>query len=727
MNTSRLWVATGALLAASALATRAAPFLATHARSATSLSAAQPTASARTAVSLNGEWHFAVDPAGEGERDRWFAPDLDQRRWDRVDVPHCWPVDPRYQYTGRAWYRRSFTPPEPIGSRHARIEFDAVFARARVWLNGTLVGAHEGGYTPFGFDVTDLLKSGQPNVVAVEADNSWSTRTMPGARPGTDPSVRVYPWWDYGGIVRPVALVVSPPVYIQKQRITTTPDLASGAAAIEVAVWVRNTTAQRASSRLRMTIVRLDGDREFALDTPAARWEASAETLAGETKAVTVRTTLPKGAVQLWGLDTPTLYKLRAELITESAPATADLHDATFGIRRFEVRGEELHLNGRAVRLGGANRPSDDPVFGLIEPAAVVERDVRLMKAAGMELQRINHHAPPPALLDLADRLGMLIVPEAANWQLQPSQMDDPAMRADFERQMRELVERDWNHPSVVAWSVGNEYPSDTPSGVRWTRDMAAFVRTIDRSRPITFASYRAFRADLARPEDEGSHYVDFVSINSYAPAERLGAVLDLVHQRYPGKPIVISEFGVREDKVASRDERRRYFSQAAAVLRQRPFVAGASVWTFQDYRSRFPDTAPNGYRPWGLVGPDRAPRDAYHVVATEFATVRIAAAPMSLAGGRLIARVEVQARPDFPSRRISGLTLRIVAKDSANPRVETALPDLAPGERIQRVLAVAAPTSAAELSLEIVRRDGSVMHRLAAIDRLTPRQQVSQ
>jgi beta-glucuronidase len=97
-------------------------------------------------VSLNGEWHFAVDPAGEGERDGWFAPDLDQRRWDRVDVPHCWPVDPRYQYTGRAWYRRSFTPPEGIGGRHARIEFDAVFARARVWLNGTLVGAHEGGY-----------------------------------------------------------------------------------------------------------------------------------------------------------------------------------------------------------------------------------------------------------------------------------------------------------------------------------------------------------------------------------------------------------------------------------------------------------------------------------------------------------------------------------------------------------------------------------------------------
>ena len=170
------------------------------------------------------------------------------------------------------------------------------------------------------------------------------------------------------------------------------------------------------------------------------------------------------------------------------------------------MRGAELQLNGRPVRLGGANRPSDDPKFGLLEPIEVVERDVRLMKAAGMELQRINHHAPPPALLDLADRLGLLIVPEAGNWQPAADAMDDPAMRADFENQMRELVERDWNHPSVVAWSVGNEYASDTPAGVRWTTDMVALVRKLDPSRLVTFASYRAFRPDLPRPEDEGSH-----------------------------------------------------------------------------------------------------------------------------------------------------------------------------------------------------------------------------
>jgi beta-glucuronidase len=681
-------------------------------------SAVQTPAAARTTIDLGGEWRFAMDPTNEGERDRWFAPDLDENRWDRVNVPHCWPVDPRYQYTGRAWYRRSFPAPDNLGDRHVRIEFDAVFARARVWLNGTLLGAHEGGYTPFGFDVTRVLRSGMPNQLALEVDNSWSTKTMPGARPGPDPTVRLYPWWDYGGIVRPVALIVSPAVYIQKQRITAVPDLASGTASVEATVWVHNTAARPAASQLRLTLARLDGDREIAVAEPSGAWRASADTPAGETKPVTLRTTLPRDAVRLWDLDRPTLYRLRAELTTETAGV--DAHAATFGIRRFEVRGTELHLNGRPVRLGGANRPSDDPKFGLIEPNEVMERDVKLMKAAGMELQRISHYAAPPALLDLADRLGLLIVPEAGNWQLRPTQMDDPAMRADYERQMREMVERDWNHPSVAAWSVGNEYASDTPAGLRWTKDMAAYVRAIDPSRPVTFASYRAFRAEVQRPEDEGSHFVDFVSINTYAPPGQLGALLDLVHQRYPGKPIVISEFGLRADKVKSEEERQHYFREALAVMRQRPFVAGASVWTFQDYRSRFPDTAPNGYRPWGLVDQHRAPRDAYHVVAAEFAAARVVAAPVLRAGGRLAARVTVEARPDFPARALSGLTLQMRSRAAGRVVAVRQVPDLLPGQRVELVLEGPPAVAGDTFSIELVRLDGSVMDRTGLSDRGT-------
>jgi beta-glucuronidase len=693
----------------------------------------QPVAAERARVSLDGAWRFALDPTRTGESDRWFASDLDESRWDRVDVPHCWPIDPRYAYTGTAWYRRTFDVPADLQGRHARLEFDAVFARARVWVNGQLVGSHEGGYTPFGFDVTQHLIAGRPNTLAVAADNSWSLTTMPGARPGADPTRRVYPWWDFGGIVRPVTLVLSSPIFITNQRVVATPDLASGRATIESTIWVRNTTPSSSSVRVNVALARIDGEgargseREEPLAVAQPRdLQATVDVPAGETKSVTLRTTLPREHVRLWTLDRPVLHVARATLPSsaQTAATASDTLASTFGIRRFEVKDTQLLLNGQPIRLGGGNRASDHPRFGLIEPRDVVESDLRLMKAAGMELQRMIHYALPSALLDAADRLGVLIIAEAGNWQLQPTQMDDEAMRGDFRSQMREMVERDWNHPSVIAWSVGNEYPSDTPSGVRWTKDMAAFVRTLDTSRPITFASYRADKNEVKRPEDEGSHYVDFVSINLYGRPAAIGERLDVIHGRWPNKPVFISEFGVRADKVKDERERETWFHEAIAQLRTRPFVAGASVWTFNDYRSRFPDTNANGYRPWGLIDPERQPRGAYRVVKEEFATLRLTSASITPAGAgasRVAARVDLEARADFPSRVVTGMTLRL-RRASSESVVEVLasarIPDLSPGQRI--TLALDAPPASASLDarpsyvVDIVRPDGSVMCSLA-------------
>jgi beta-glucuronidase len=686
----------------------------------------------RVRVSLEGAWRFALDPTKTGEPDRWFSPELDESRWDRVDVPHCWPIDPRYAYTGTAWYRRAFDAPADLQGRHARLEFDAVFARARVWVNGQLVGSHEGGYTPFGFDVTPHLIAGRPNTLAVAVDNSWSLTTIPGARPGADPTRRVYPWWDFGGIVRPVSLVLSSPIFITNQRIVATPDLASGRAAIESTIWVRNTSSSSSSVRVNLALARVEGDREEPLAAPQPRaLQASVDVPAGETKSVTLRTVLPRERVRLWTLDKPVLHVARATLASATAAPTtgaaSDTLASTFGIRRFEVKDTQLLLNGQPIRLGGGNRASDHPRFGLIEPRDVVEADLKLMKAAGMELQRMIHYALPTTLLDAADRMGLLIIGEAGNWQLQPTQMDDEAMRADYRNQMRELVERDWNHPSVIAWSVGNEYPSDTPSGVRWTKDMAAFVRTLDASRPITFASYRADKPEVKRPEDEGSHYVDFVSINLYGRPAVIGERLDIIHGRWPNKPVFISEFGVRADKVKDERERETWFHDAIGQLRTRPYVAGASVWTFNDYRSRFPDTNPNGYRPWGLIDPDRKPRGAYRAVQEAFATIKLTSASLTPGAGRIAARVDLEARPDFPSRVVTGMTLRL-RRAAADGEVlaSTRIPDLAPGQRVTLALdAPAASASSAAASfapadarsryvVDVVRPDGSVMCSLA-------------
>ncbi|WP_431210122.1 glycoside hydrolase family 2 TIM barrel-domain containing protein [Puia sp. P3] len=161
---------------------------------------------------------------------------------------------------------------------------------------------------------------------------------------------------------------------------------------------------------------------------------------------------------RFWDQDHPNMYRVVVQL-------GADTLSAAFGIRQMRVQGTKLLLNGEAVRFGGANRPIDYPGFGSMDPPEVIEKDLGLMKSGGMELSRIIHYPVSDEFLDWADRHGLMIIEEAGNWQMTPKQLSDPVMRKKFESQMREMVERDWNHPCVVAWSVGNEFQSQTEEG----------------------------------------------------------------------------------------------------------------------------------------------------------------------------------------------------------------------------------------------------------------------
>jgi beta-glucuronidase len=663
---------------------------------------APPRGATATKLPLNGEWRFVTDPQRYGETARWFDT-MAEFRWDSVTVPHCWPVDPRYPYTGAAWYRRHFLTPEGWSGRNVRLHFEAVFYRTRVWVNGKPAGSHEGGYTPFELDVTRLLKpAGDDNLLAVEVDNSWDTTTLPGARLGESPEKSVYPWWDYGGIVRDVDLRASAPVYLVRQKVEALPDLSAGTAAIRAKVWVANTTAEAAEREISVAISR-DGSRVLAQGTAKVRVAPLSEAVA------TFDLALPKGDVALWDLDHPNLYTFRSATGAETL-------ENRFGIRRVEVRNARLLLNGEAIRLGGANRPADDPRYGLIEPEQVIERDFRLMKEAGLETGRHIHYAPAPAALDWADRNGMALILEAGNWQLAPEQMDSPVMRAKWQSQMREMMERDWNHPSVIGWSVGNEFLSNTPSGLRWVRDGRDFVRSLDSSRLVAFASNHAADATNRQPTDEASNETDLVMMNSYAHAESLGAALDRVHQLWPDKPVLISEHGIRADGVNvygtpekgdALAAQREYFRGFYATLRTRPWVCGASIWTFNDYRSRFQGTNADGYRWWGLVDSQRNKRPAYDWVRSELSAAVLGEAKLN--GGA--ATIDLKTRADFPSYTLRGYRARFTWLDASGKAVaneEQALPDLPPGA--SRELGAKRPAGAAALRLEIVRPTGFQM-----------------
>lgn len=584
--------------------------------------------------SLNSEWRFAADPVKVGEQEHWQDTAYATDHFDKVNVPHCFSTDPRYFfYTGTAWYFKHFDAATP-GEDRVFLRFDAVFYKSKVWLNGVLVGTHEGGYTPFEFDITSLLKD--QNKLVVQVDNSWDTTTIPGAKTDVPYSTaaqrQVYPWINYGGITRGVHLERRPAVYISNTKIVAIPDLEKGTASIRIKAFLRNNGATSASAKLNANISQLK------LSSQEIKIPANGEI------TVELTGTLKKNDIKLWSPDSPTLY-------TATISCGKDTIHPAFGIRKIALSGTRLLLNGEPIKMGGCNRPLDYPGYGSMDPQQVLEQDLTMIKSGGMELSRISHYPVSEALLDWADEHGLLIIEEAGNWQMTGKQMNDTSMRRKYQSQLREMMERDWNHPCVIAYSVGNEFQSYTDEGKSWVRDMSSYVKSLDDTRLITFASMMLGRDFIKKPTDEASQYVDFVSANIYGGHLQ---TLQHIHALYPDKPVYVSEFGIRTDDVKSEADRVAYLKKAMQDFRQCDFLIGASVWTFNDYFSRFPGTNPNGYRPWGLVNPDRSLRDMYTAWQEEFAPATIELIHTN--AGR--ANIRITARKDFPAYTMHGYRL---------------------------------------------------------------------
>lgn len=637
-------------------------------------------------IPLHGEWTFGLDPVNVGIEQEWFQASFSSERWDKVTVPHCYSIDPRYHYyTGTAWYFKRFSKVTvPDGSR-VFVRFEAVFYKTHVWLNGKAVGEHEGGYTPFEVDITDALSS--ENLLTLRVNNAWDTTTIPGAKTKVDfqgaNSAQLYPWINYGGINREVNLIIRPAVYVKNMKVAATPDLNKKTAALKFSAYLKNTSAQP-FRRSDVQAAVYQGGRKI----PVKLKSSGADIAAGADGAVVFEGMISGKDVKLWSPDDPVLYKV-------AIIAGADTLTSSFGIRSIEIKGTQLLLNGEPIRMGGCNRPLDYPGHGSMDPQEVMEKDLTLIKSGSMELSRINHYPVSPYLLEWADAHGLLIIAEAGNWQMTPKQMADATMRRKFQSQMREMVERDWNHPSVIAWSVGNEYQSHTSEGQAWTKDMYAFTKSMDPTRLVTFASMFVFRPIITKPEDEASHYVDFVSANIYG--DHLNN-LNRIHALYPNKPVYISEFGLRTDNVKSEQDRVNHLKKAMEDFRKCDFLIGASVWTFNDYQSYFPGSNANGYRPWGLVSPEREPRDMYFTWQEEFSPATI---DVQKSDGKKLT-VTVTARKDFPSYTLRNYKLLVSGQSFA-------LPVLKPGESNVFTVDVGA-IPASDKSIALVKPGGFVI-----------------
>jgi beta-glucuronidase len=662
------------------------------------------TARAGTKIDLDGPWQFCTDPSSAGEHQGWY--NRIPGSTETVNVPHTWNLGKYQDYEGTAWYFRTFTLPKELLSRHLELRFGATFYKSRIWLNGKELGGHEGGHTAYYLDMSPHAQA--LNFLAVEVNNQPTTQTIPGWAMRLD---GWYDWWHYGGLVRDVWLTVNGPELIRRQEIHT--EVHGDTAQCFDRVFVENHGSSGRNAQLLLKVTGADGGEPLA----TARQEI---TLAPGAQNVTLNVLIPQ--VKLWDFDHPNLYQMEADL----EDAKGELLDRaldTFGARTVEIRDRHLYLNGERVRLSGMTRHEDSPWEGLAETPGTMKRDYDELQNLHVTLTRPVHYPQNPYILDYCDRHGILLVPEIPMWQFSEAQMSDPKVIAFAEQMIGEMIEQDFNHPSIFAWSVCNESATFTPGGKAYFQTLYHHVKKLDPGRYITYADDSI--SNGVDPQGNAASLADFVMMNEYfgswhGPAQELAPALEKAGQDYPGKMFIISEFGYagpfQKDAADADVQRADVMHSQIAEFARHDWIAGDIFWCYQDYlshRNLWPGEK-SGYVDMGVVDQNRIRKPSYYVWQEENAPAHLSVEWRNATGQQptgFTATVERHRPDEIPSYALRGYRVewQVRGEDgSALARDARNLPDLGPPQVIAGAWTLRAPTSL-RLKITLYRPTGSI------------------
>ncbi|WP_428312883.1 glycoside hydrolase family 2 protein [Hydrocarboniphaga sp.] len=520
--------------------------------------------------SLNGSWQALVDPYASGIGD-WKAVGKDRVATGKADfyeygfddsntlqVPGDFNTQrPELMYLeGSVWYRKSFGYDAAAAARAGRrlfVHFGGANYRADVFLNGKPLGSHEGGFTPFQFEITGLLADGE-NHLLVHVNNQRRHDGVPG--PG-------YDWFNYGGLTRDVDLVETPATYVQDYFIQLAPDSPR-----RVQGWVR-VAGTAAQQKVRLRIDELGVDLRVKTDASGyAPFAFDAN-------------------ITPWSPEQPKLYRVRFA-------TPQDALEEEIGFRRLTVRGDQILLNGKPLFLRGVNLHEEiDGRRACSEADA--QRMLERVRELGANFARLAHYPHNEYLSRLADRMGILLWQELPVYQ--SIDFAAPAMQAKLETMLAEMIGRDRNRAAVAFWGIANEtFPSEVRNAALTA--LAARARQLDPTRPVAAAFFGPGIHDgKAVVGDPLFSAIDVIGINEYFgwytpwPVEP-----EQVRWVAPGKPMLISEFGAEarlgnhgSDDVASawnEEFQAEFYRKQFRMLRRIPFLSGTVPWVLMDFRS---------------------------------------------------------------------------------------------------------------------------------------------
>jgi beta-galactosidase len=492
----------------------------------------------RETLSLNEGWRFHLGdikpetfPGGEGVN--LYGPDLthhgakagtawgaaargyDDKGWKRVTLPHDWvveqPFDEKalkqqgYRPRGIGWYRRTFKLDAADRGKNIEIQFDGAASRATVYFNGSEVQHNFSGYTSFQVNVTPMARYGNDvNTIAVRVDADHTEGW----------------WYEGGGLYRHAWLVKRSPVHIATDGVYANPVKgADGKWVIPAEVTLANTGVGAAWALVEMAVFDAAGKR-------VARGRSAPVNVIPQGEAL-AKLNVPVAAPKLWSVESPHLYTVRTTVLQGGKPV--DTMETTAGFRTIHFDAKQgFFLNDQPLKLKGTSNHQDHAGVGVAVPDSLWEFRLRKLKEMGSNAFRSAHNPPAKELLDAADRLGMLVMNETRHFNASP----------EYLQQLRWLVRRDRNHPSVILWSLWNEEGlQGHEEGMEMARVMNAVVKQLDTTRPTTGAQNKGhLGADGKANPKNAAQVVDVVGIN-YETDQ-----YDRIRAAYPDKPIVSTE-----------------------------------------------------------------------------------------------------------------------------------------------------------------------------------------
>lgn len=488
-----------------------------------------PPGPTRSEVPLTESWKFLRSDAMGAS-----SVDFDDASWGAVTLPHTWNAMDGQDgggnyYRGIGWYRRHLMLPDDAAGKKIFLEFDGANIVADVYVNGTSIGQHRGGFARFRFDVTSELNAGQDNVIAVRVSNAAVDDVAP-----LDADFTFF-----GGLYRPARLLLTEPVHVDAMDSASpgvylgTSDVSAASATLGARVRVTNDgTAEQAVS---VTAVVVTADSSVT-----QRLTTSGTVAAGATEELVATGTLENP--HLWaGRSDPYVYTVHTELSVEDR--VVDVVSQPLGIRWFSVDASQgFFLNGEYLDLRGVNRHQDRLNMGWAITEAEHDEDMALIEEMGATVIRLAHYQHADYFYGLADHAGMVVWAEIP---LVNKITDSTAFRANARQQMTELIRQNYNHPSILFWGIGNEQRSDDTPTNNLLAELADLTRTEDAGRLVTYAQCcTSDTGGLPAHSDVVGYNTYYGWYDAFGDAEDFGAWADGLHAARPDWKLGISEYG---------------------------------------------------------------------------------------------------------------------------------------------------------------------------------------